>query len=217
MSDDDQADEIEQFSQESRQQLQDRAAALTAALQRHTAGLLELGDGAGAVLSLFQLNDDVRQAVAAWDDAVFDHTGTFPVAVESFDDDDAEEPEEVDREDAAGAEPPRAVSVMSRWDLDVIDPAALVQAGQAAHRRMNPSASEADAAAFIGEGGVGQALYAIAHEHGEPWLEIPGVGTVTGYRAYLRRDDDEPPLDESQDYERAPTAPAGEVLLSESW
>lgn len=219
MTDDDQPDEIEQYSQESRQELRDVAAALATALERHTAALLEMRSGISTLRALVQLNYDIRQAAAAWDDAVFDHTGTFPIALESFDDDDEDDAlDEEDEGGSDGAETPLAVSVMSRWDLDIIAPAALIQAGQAAHQRMNPSQSEADAATYIGEGGVGPALYAIVHEYGEPWFEMPGVGTVNGHRAYLRRDDDQPPLDESnQDYDQPPAAPTGNVMFSESW
>lgn len=149
---------------------------------------------------------------------MFDHTGTFPIAIESLDDDEDDDLDDDEQTCADGAEAPLAVTVMSRWDLDIIDPAALIHAGQSAHQRLNPSGSEADAAAYIGEGGVGQALYAIVHEHGEPWFEMPGVGTVTGYRAYLRRDADQQPLDETdQDYDQPPVAPSGNVLFSESW
>lgn len=188
MTDDHQEDDMEQYSQESRTQLRDRAEALATALEQHTTTLLEMTGGTSTPTALFQLNDDIRKAAAAWDDAVFDHTGTFPIAIESLDEDEDED-DDLDQDERDGpnsAEAPLAVSVMSRWDLDIIDPAALIQAGQAAHQRLNPSWSEADI------DGVGQALYAIVHEHGEPWFEMPGVGTVAGHRAYLRRDDDQP-------------------------
>lgn len=215
MTDDDQAlGEFEQYSQESREQLRDRAAALAAALEQHTAALLEMRGGTSALRILFELNDEVRHAAAAWDDAVFDHTGTFPVAIASLDGDDLDEEED-------GADDPEssvAVSVVSRWDLDIIDPVAVIQAGRAAHQRMYPAENEVDAAARIGEGEIGQALYAVVHEYGEPWFEIPGVGTVAAHRVYLRRDHDQLPFNESdQDPDQPPIAPAGSILYSESW
>lgn len=217
MTDDDQASgELEQYSQESREQLRDRAAALAAALAHHTAALLEMRGGTRSLATLFELNDEVRHAAAAWDDAVFDHTGTFPVAIESLDDDGADLDEGEDGAD--GPESSVAVSVVSRWDLDIIDPVAVVEAGRAAHQRMNPAETEVDSAARIGEGDIGQALYAVVHEYGEPWFEIPGVGTVVAHRVYLRRDHDQLPLNESnQDYDQPPIAPVGEILYSESW
>lgn len=217
VTNDDQVDEIEQYSQESRAQLRDRAGALATALEHHTTALLEMRGGTSTLAALFQLNDDIRQLAAAWDDAVFDHTGTFPIAIESLDEDaDDDDLEEDEQDGSDGAEASFSVSVMSRWDLDIIDAAALIQAGQAAHCRLNPSESEADAAADIG--GVGQALYAIVHEYGEPWFEMPGVGTVAGHRAYLRRDDGQTPLDEvDQDSDQPPVAPTGNVMFSESW
>lgn len=221
MSDDHQGDEIHQHSTESRQQLRARADALAAALEQHTAALLELEGGTSSLPRLFQLNDEVRRAAAAWDDAAFAHTGTFPISVEAPDDeeedDDNEEYDGVE-EPVGSAESPLAVSVVSRWDLDIIDPAALVEAGRAAHRRMNPSESEADAAVAIGDTVVGQALYAVVHEHGEPWFEIAGVGLVRGQRVYLHRDEDQPALDEVEQYEEdLPFAPAGTVLFGETW
>lgn len=216
MTGDDQApDEIEQHSQESREQLRDRAAALAAALEQHTAALLEMGGGTSALPILFELNDEVRRAAAAWNDAVMDHTGTSTLAIASLDGDDDLDEEE---EDADDPESPVAVSVMSRWDLDIIDAVAVIQAGRAAHQRMYPAETEVDAAARIGEGDFGQALYAVAHEYGEPWFEIPGVGTVAAHRAYLRRNHDQLRFNESDpDYDQPPVAPAGRVLFSESW
>lgn len=216
-----QTDEIEQFSAASREQLEERAAALTAALERHTAALLRLAGGSSEVTTVFALNDEVRASVSAWDDAVFDHTGTFPVAVEA-DEEDEDEPDddepgaEDDRPTAADG--PVPISVVSRWDLEVIDTPALLTAARAAHRRHDPSESEADAEAQLGPDAVAQALYAVVHEHGEPWFAIPGVGGVSGHRAYLRRADDERPLEElALDYDEPPTAPEGRVLFSESW
>lgn len=212
-----QTDDVEQFSTASRQQLQETADALALALKRHTAALLEMRGGTSELPVLFALNEDVRAAVAAWDDAVFEHTGTFPVAVESDDDEEDEEEEEEEDRSASELAGPVPISVVSRWDLDVIDALALLSAAQAAHRRLHPSESEADAQAWIGENGVAQALYAIVHEHGEPWFDIPGVGAVSGHRAYLRRDGEDSLEVSDLDYGEPPAAPAGEVLFSESW
>lgn len=214
MTEEDHVDEIEPYSPESRARLQDRAAALATALEQHTRALVDMTGGIDALATLFQLNDDIRQLAAAWDDAVFDHTGTFPIALESVDEEDDDGADQDADDGPDSADGPFSVSVMSRWDLDIIDPAALIRAGQAAHQRANPS--DTDAASDIGE--VGEALYAIVHEHGEPWFEMPGVGTVAGHRTYLRRDSDETPLGElGQDVDEPPVAPTGSVLFSESW
>lgn len=212
-------EEIEQFSAASREHLQDRAATLAAVLERHTASLLELRGGSSDFAELFALNSEIRAAVAAWDDAVFDHTGSFPVAIQSDDEDSLEDEDDLGDEHAESVSSgdPVAISVVSRWDLTVIDSSALLSAARASHRRLRPSESEEDAEASL-ENDVGQALYTIVHEHGEPWFEIPGVGAVSGYRAYVRIDSDEPPLEEADlDYSKPPTAPSGEVLYSESW
>lgn len=49
--------------------------------------------------------------------AALEHTGTFPAAIEHREDDDDDEPDEADTS--------LAVSVLSRWDLDITDAAAL--------------------------------------------------------------------------------------------
>ncbi|WP_375426194.1 hypothetical protein [uncultured Friedmanniella sp.] len=212
---DDEIEGPEQFSAESRERLRTSAAALTAALERHTAALLEMDGGTSSLPALFALNDDIREVAADWDDAVFEHTGSFPVAIEHLEDEEVDADDEVEPD---GADASLPVSVLSRWDLDITDAAALVRAARAAHRRMDPSESEADALAAIGEGHVGQALYALVHEHGEPWFELPGVGMVSGHRTYLRRAPGEPPLEALMlDHDQPPTAPDGQILFSESW
>ncbi len=63
--------------------------------------------------------------------------------------------------------------------------------------------SEADALVAIGD--EAQAVYALLHEAGEPWLELPGTGLLAATRLYVEPDDYEPPGDAAD----APGAAAG--------
>jgi hypothetical protein len=83
-------DEVELYSTLSRKRLARRAAALVAAVERHTAAVLALPPGSERAPGLCDLNETARAAVAAWDDAVFRCTGTFPVGVDSYDEEDAD-------------------------------------------------------------------------------------------------------------------------------
>ncbi len=153
----------------------------------------------------------------AWNDAVFDHTGTTPLMLEDYDDYDDEDDEEPDDDDAE-AHPPDStwVSVVSRFDLFVEEYDALLAAGRAAHQRLQPTETDEDARAAIRNAGL--ALYAIVHEAGEPWWQLPGTVLAGGTRAYIAPA--EPPAEGSDD----PFAvvddvlpPEGELLFGESW
>ena len=81
-------DELEPYSSLSRKRLYRRAAELVAAVERHTAAVLALPPGSERIPRLCELNETARAAVAAWDDAVYRCTGTFPVGVDSYDEDE---------------------------------------------------------------------------------------------------------------------------------
>jgi hypothetical protein len=77
-------------SEQSRQHLRRKALALVTAIEHHTTALVDEPPGGGSPSGLSELNQLVRSAVAEWDDAVFRHTGTFPVGVD-FDEDDEQD------------------------------------------------------------------------------------------------------------------------------
>ena len=83
-------DEVELYSSLSRKRLHRRAAELVAAIERHTAAVLALPPGSERIPRLCDLNEIARDAVAAWDDAVFRCTGTFPVGVDSYEEDESD-------------------------------------------------------------------------------------------------------------------------------
>lgn len=56
--------------------------AVMAELSRHLDRLAALPAGPTSYLQLAEINDPVRHAVARWDRAVLEHTGTLPLAVD---------------------------------------------------------------------------------------------------------------------------------------
>lgn len=203
----------EQFSPQTREALDVSVAALVDALQRHAKQVGGMRGGSSDVPAVFDANAEVEQLIAAWNERVFDHTGTFPVSLQGLDEDGEDFAE--DEEDPAELEDGEPLSVVSRWDLSVVDSQALLQAGRDAHRRLQPDETEGDAAVAVPN--VGQAVYALLHEHGEPWYDMPGVEVVSGLRAYVRPDEQPTPLSEETDYDEAITQPPGERLFGESW
>ena len=211
-------EEPDQYSDESRQRLRTASDAFIAAIEQHTVALTGLKGGSSSLPTLFELNDTVRRAAAVWDDAVGDHTGTFPIAVELPDENDQDEEDDEGGPDLEAVE---SVSVVSRWDLAVVDVDSLIRAGRSAWRRLWPEESEEDAAVSISDQDIGQALYALVHEFGEPWFEIPGVKMTTGQRVYLSTEASTQALDtiadEDIDEMHMPVVPQGEVLYGEAW
>ncbi len=207
--DDEHDDHPEQFSEESRAALESATAALVEGLQRHTQAVLGMRGGSKETPAVFAINEEVERLVDEWNDRVLDHTGTYPLALITHEDDEDDEDE--DLVELGDGTP---VAVVSRFDLVVTDSAALTEAGRQAHRRLREGEDEEDAAAAVS--GVGQALYALLHERGEPWYELPGVEVVRGVRRYVRPNEPAVPLDEN-DLEVPIVEPDGEQIYGEAW
>ncbi len=214
--------EMEQFSAGSAAELEVATRALTSALGDYLELVTGLRGGSLDVQRVFAANDVVRREALRWDDAAGDHTGTVPLGLEDLGED--EDSEETDADDEASDGEPETVyeiSIVSRWDLEVSDLPALVEGGRAAHRRLQPEESEEDVRVAIPDDDVGPALYALVHERGEPWYDLPGVFVLGGHRDYIDRDGDQPmTAAETEDDlpELAPLRlPDGEVVFSESW
>ncbi|GAB2598041.1 hypothetical protein [Kribbella endophytica] len=217
----DETPDIEQYSDESRAALRLRTDELIEGLRAHAEVLVGLRGGSAESEDLFTENEALGKLLGAWDDAVLDHTGTV-VSSGGYDEDD-------DLDDEPEDDGPVAVlSLITRVDLGVRDTAELLNAGRAAHRRLQPEESEADALVAIGD--EAQAVYALLHEAGEPWLELPGTGLLAATRLYVEPEDYAPPGDEddgddaSADDDFSAEAmveevavPEGTLLFSESW
>jgi hypothetical protein len=203
----------EQFSQQTREALGLSVDALVDALQRHAKLLSGMRGGSSEMPAVHDANAEVERLIAAWNERVVDHTGTFPVSLQGFGDEDDEEI--LEAEEAAELVDGEPLTVVSRWDLHVVDTDELMQAGREAHMRLWPDENDEDAAVAVPN--VGQAVYALLHEHGEPWYDLPGIEVVRGVRAYVRPIDPPTPLSDEDDYDEAIAQPPGERLFGESW
>ena len=201
----------DQYSAGSGRRLEDATARLVAVLQEYTAALLEMRGGTGETPELLRRSEALSAVVVDWNDRVGDHTGTWPLLLRGYDDPGPEDVE-VPPEPAAIES---QVSVVSRWDLDVVDAAAVVAAGREAHLRSWPRDGGADADVAVP--GIPEALYAFLHERGEPLLDLPGV-EPGGARLIVVPDEPlEPFTGQVEDLTGAVTPPTGTVVMSEVW
>jgi hypothetical protein len=193
------------FSTETREALAQASRRLAERLQAHTELLLAMtGDEEQA--ALYEQNAALEELVEGWNDAVFEHTGTAPLLLEDSADDEDDEAVEQDH----------VISVVSRFDLRVVDLDALLEAGRAAQER-HP--------AELDEGGeqdpvdsAEQAIYEISREVGEAWFELPGIEMVAGARAYVVPEPPFEPLDaDAEDVVTELIAPNGVATHAETW
>ena len=205
----------EQFSQRTRETLTGAVEELVAVLRAHAEHVGGLRGGSSEMPGVHEANRQVEQAIATWNERAFDHTGTFPVSLAGLDDDfeDFDAEDDVDDDDLADGRP---LAVVSRWDLVVTDTEALVAVGREAHLRNRPEEKEEDAAVAVCD--AEQALYAVLHERGEPWYDLPGVEVVRGIRAYVQPEQPaEPYTNDDAETEARVEEPPGERLYFETW
>lgn len=222
--------DVEQFSTLSAARLREATEELVEVLRRYTEATTAMHGGSAELLTRFAASDAVGAAAARWNERAFDHTGSFVLALA---DDQLLGDGDDEYEDEGGQlEVVDAVSVVSRWDLAVVDAQALLAAGRAAHRRNRPEEDEQDAVAAIANPAL--ALGAVLHERGEPWYELPGVEVGYGVRVYLQPDELQPEdssarelgdedevgdqqPDDDTDVLLAVLPPAGRVVFSEDY
>lgn len=207
----------EQFSAETREALVAAVDQLVAAVSAHARHVIGLRGGSSEMTGVHETNAQVEQAIAAWNERVFDHTGTFPVSLAGLDDDlenfDADADADEDEEELVDGAP---LAVVSRWDIVVTDADALLAAGRQAHKRNRPEEQGEDAAVSVA--GVAHALYTLLHDRGEPWYDLPGVEVVRAIRAYVQPEEPAAPFTDDDEETEAPVAePAGQRLYLESW
>ncbi|TCN29313.1 hypothetical protein EV644_103708 [Kribbella orskensis] len=195
------------FSEESRKALAEASRLLAERLQAHTEALLAMtGDEEQA--GLYEQNAALEELVEGWNDAVFEHTGTAPLLLddELEDEEDEEEPEEQDQ----------VISVVSRFDLRVVDLEALLEAGRTAQERHPAELDESGEREPVES--AEQAIYEISREVGEAWFELPGVDLVAGARAYVVPEYPFEPLEaDAEDVLTELSAPNGAITHAETW
>lgn len=195
------------FSEESRKALAEASRLLAERLQAHTEALLAM-TGDEEQTGLYEQNAALEELVEGWNDAVFEHTGTAPLLLddELEDEEDEEEPEEQDQ----------VISVVSRFDLRVVDLEALLHAGRSAQERHPAELDESGEREPVES--AEQAIYEISREVGEAWFELPGVDLVAGARAYVVPEYPFEPLEaDAEDVLTELSAPNGAITHAETW
>lgn len=204
----------EQWSAETAQAVREAAADLGRAVQDHAAAVLGMRGRLREVPTLFALHEQLTGAVAAYSERVSDHTGTVPLAL--VDEDEDEEGDQADEDDLEPAEVQGHITVVSRFDLAVVDAEALLAAGRAAYLEQWERDDEDDAEVAVDD--VVQALRVVLHEVGEPLFEVPGTEPVGGARVYvLPAEPPEPPDEEEPAGVASVRVPDGELAFSEDW
>ncbi len=203
---DDQQFASQGFTEDTRKALAEASRLLAERLQAHTEALLAM-TGAEEQTVLYEQNAALEELVEDWNDAVFEHTGTAPLLLE----DDVEEADE-----EAEDEQEQLISVVSRFDLRVVDLDALLDAGRSAQQRHPVEAEESGDADPVDT--AEQAIYEITRETGEAWFELPGVDLVAGARAYVVPEFPFEPLEADADEVITEiSAPNGTVTHAETW
>jgi hypothetical protein len=194
------------FSEESRKALAEASRLLAERLQAHTEALLAM-TGDEEQTTLYEQNAALEELVEGWNDAVFEHTGTAPLLLDDeVEEDDDEEPEEQDQ----------VISVVSRFDLRVVDLDALLEAGRSAQERHPAELDESGEREPVES--AEQAIYEISREVGEAWFELPGVDLVAGARAYVVPEYPFEPLEaDADDVLSELGAPNGAITHAETW
>ena len=196
------------FSEGSRKALAEASQLLAERLQAHTQALLAMTGGPDEQDALYEQNVALEELVEGWNDAVFEYTGTAPLLLE-------EEAEEADEEEEL-PEQEHLISVVSRFDLRVVDLDALLDAGRAAQERHPVELDDSGEPDPVDT--AEQAIYEISREVGEAWFELPGVDLVAGARAYVVPEYPFEPLEaDADDVVTEIGAPNGIVTHAETW
>jgi hypothetical protein len=192
------------FSAETRDALAEASRKLAERLRAHTEALLAM-TGAEEQSALYEQNAALEELVEEWNDAVFEHTGTTPLLLDDSEDEDDEEVEQ-----------DQVISVVSRFDLRVVDLDALLDAGRAAQERHPAELDETGEKEPVDS--AEQAIYEISREVGEAWFELPGIEMVAGARAYVVPEHPFEPLDaDAEDVVTELIAPNGVATHAETW
>ncbi|MEJ5946346.1 hypothetical protein WDZ17_13695 [Pseudokineococcus basanitobsidens] len=229
---------VERYSDDSARELRSATEELTTALRRFAEETSLMHGGTAEHRTFEALRAEVERTVVAWHERAQEHSGQSVLPLDDElvtyvgddeDDEDDDGPEEV-------LGPVAALSVVSRWDLEVTDAELLITSGRQSHRRSNPEEDEQDATEAVAD--VAAALQAVLHEHGEPWYSIAGVDPIGGARVFLTPDAGEEPAagyeveqaasevvdadfeeDDPEEWDSVTPVmpPTGTVIFSERW
>lgn len=175
MSDDDFEEWPEQFSDETRQRVEETGRDLAEAILTHSTNVAAT-IGHADVKTIFAYNKELGIAALAYGRAHFDHCGVFPnLDPFNFDaDDDVEEL--ADGEELVSGQ---GITVVRRVDFIAHDVDALIEAGRAAYLEVWPDDTRRDAEADVDD--VGRAIYQINHAKGfDALLNADGLAPTAG-------------------------------------
>lgn len=160
----------------------------------------------------------LREALDRFVDAQSDHCGEWAPFYDAFEEDDEDEDDE-DEEDDAVAGDVTGISRLARWDFEVTDEAAVLQAGRAAWLETYPDTTADDLAKQ--EDNVGLALYNISHLRGQDAIfDTPGIRARWGFIATHQQPDlgplDDDDLEDAFGVETPPLFSEGYIYTEES-
>jgi len=191
-------DDVTQWTEAARADYAQRAEDLIDELRRHVEHTLSRHGRQAELRTYFGSAEQLRRAVAAFNDAEFDWCGSFPVALRHLDDDvdGGDEPSEASGELVADSE--MILCALRRWDFRVIDRDTVIAAGRAAYSTAWPTDIDEDARVRVTD--VEHAAAEIVHAHGfERLSDVPGLEACADFTAFALRAADEA-LDEDDPF-----------------
>ena len=117
------------------------ATAFLEALQRHMSQTLSRKGRQAELGQYFASAEELGKAAVAFDNAEFDWCGSFPLGIQTFEDDEEDEGDGEDEVTPADG----VLTALGRWDFRITDTDAVVVAGRAAYTRMWPDDTHEDA------------------------------------------------------------------------
>lgn len=170
-------DDPDAFSAGTAAALDRSTVALVGELQRLTTTSSSMRGGSADVERVHALGDAVTRALVDWQEAVLRHTGCWVVPLA----DHAGDPEP---EPSPDVRPGEVLGVVTRWDIAVLDPEALLARAREAHRRHQPTETEEDAVAAVPD--VASALFELGDQRsGGEFRDVADVEVRGGTRMAL--------------------------------
>lgn len=153
------------------------AEVLAESIRRHAAVMV---DADAPVRDALAAIEALRTSARRYEEVIFGTSGWGPVFADLDEDEDDEDDEDhTHGELATSGTPPMTVTVRARYDYQIADPDALIQAGQLARLRSwdgDPHGAEQVV-------GVGEAIYELFHVAGAtfPALDVPELEPGSGF------------------------------------
>ncbi len=147
-----------QWTDETRRRYRQATAELLVALSEHDRQTSAMTGRQHEMAEIFAVNDALRLAAEAFDDALMDFTGTTIGWGDLADYEDQEFDDDVEVLDAPSS---GLVALMRREDYVVVNEDAVVEAGRQAYRETWPNDTDDDAKFRVH--GLGPALYELIH------------------------------------------------------